>query len=270
MQSQFIARIARRALVALSIVVTSSVTADEFVENGEWAKVFTEYKAVGTMVVSDQRKESAATMVFDKKRAATRFSPASTFKIPHTLFALDAGVIGDEHEVIRWDGKKRAIEAWNKDQTLRTAMQHSVVWVYENFAQQIGEASELGYLKKTGYGNQDPTGKEPFWIEGNLGISALEQVEFLRKLEKNQLPFSESHQNLVKSIMVVESGDDWTLHAKSGWSGTIGWWVGWVEHPSGPVFFALNIDTPNRMKDIPKRELITRRILQSLGALPDN
>ena len=32
-----------------------------------------------------------------------------------------------------------------------------------------------------------------------------------------------------------------------------GWWVGWVETPTGAVIFALNIDLPGGMKDAPKR-----------------
>ena len=62
------------------------------------------------------------------------------------------------------------------------------------------------------------------------------------------------------------------LRAKTGWQARvepqIGWWVGWVETPTGAVIFALNIDLPGGMKDAPKREAIVRSILQSIGALP--
>ena len=68
--------------------------------------------------------------------------------------------------------------------------------------------------------------------------------------------------------MVNGAGPDWTLRAKTGWDGKIGWWVGWVEQPNGPVFFALNIDTPNRTADLAKRQTITRHVLRSMGALP--
>lgn len=44
--------------------------------------------------------------------------------------------------------------------------------------------------------------------------------------------------------------------------------MGGVEWPTGPVFFALNIDTPNRMADVAKRQDITRSILRSIKALP--
>lgn len=70
--------------------------------------------------------------------------------------------------------------------------------------------------------------------------------------------------------MIVEAGRNWILRAKTGWEGRMGWWVGWVEWPTGSVFFALNIDTPNRMDDLFKREAIVRAILRSIEALPPN
>ena len=52
--------------------------------------------------------------------------------------------------------------------------------------------------------------------------------------------------------MIVEAEKDWILRAKTGCRH--GWWVGWVEWSAGPVFFALNIDTPNRWEDLYKEE----------------
>ncbi len=235
----------------------------------DWAAIFTQTDAEGTIVVSDERSENKGVFVFEVDRAARRYSPASTFKIAHALFALDAGVIADEFQVIPWDGTKRSYDAWNRDQSLRSSMRHSVVWVYQHFAAEIGLERERQFMTSIQYGNCEASGPAPFWVEGNLRISAHEQISFLRRLYQNKLPFQERHQRLVKDLMIVEAGRDWILRAKTGWSGTVGWWVGWVEWSTGPVFFALNIDTPNRMDDLPKREGITREILLSINALPE-
>ena len=48
-------------------------------------------------------------LAYDVERAQKRFMPASTFKVPHALFALDAGAVRDEFQVIRWDGVKRTL-----------------------------------------------------------------------------------------------------------------------------------------------------------------
>jgi beta-lactamase class D len=237
-------------------------------ERPEWARHFADADARGTIVVVDERGPVATVAVHDAERAARRHSPASTFKIPHSLFALDAGILRDEFQVIPWDGVKRDNPAWDQDQTLRSAMRASTVWVYSRFAQQLGDGRETGYMQQIGYGNATARGDQPFWVEGDLAISAHEQIAFLRRLYRNGLPFRVEHQRLVKDVMINEAGRDWILRAKTGWTGKLGWWVGWVEWPDGPVFFALNIDTPKRQGDLAKRQDITRSILRAVQALP--
>ena len=254
---------------AFSVVLASAASAGTAPqERADWAHFFSDADASGTIVIVDARVKNEVMFVYDAARANRRYTPASTFKIPHSLFALDAGILRDEFQVIPWDGVKRWAEAWNEDQNLRSAMRNSTVWVYEQFAAKLGDKRETGYMRKIGYGNAVATGGKPFWVEGDLTISANEQIAFLRRLYKNELPFRIEHMRLVKDVMINEAGRDWILRAKTGWSGKVGWWVGWVEWPSGPVFFALNIDTPNRMSDIAKRQDITRRILRSIQALP--
>ena len=155
----------------------------------------------------------------------------------------NAGVVQDEFQVFRWDGTRRDIESWNVDQDLRSSMRNSTVWVYQQFARAIGERQERRYLQSIAYGNADPSGGiDRFWLDGNLRISAEEQVSFLRRLHRNALPFRAEHQRLVKDVMIVEAGRQWILRAKTGWQAQVqpqvGWWVGWVEWPQGSVFFA--------------------------------
>ncbi|WP_341645188.1 class D beta-lactamase [Thauera sp. SDU_THAU2] len=238
-------------------------------ERPDWGKFFSSMQAKGTIAITDERQADATIMSFDISRSEKRYSPASTFKIPHTLFALDAGVVRDEFQVFHWDGVERSFAGHNQDQDLRSAMRNSTVWVYELFAKEIGESRARHYLEQIDYGNADPSTKDgDYWIDGELAISAQEQVAFLRKLYRNELPFRVEHQRLVKDLMIVEAGRNWILRAKTGWEGSMGWWVGWVEWPTGPVFFALNIDTPNRMDDLYKREAVARSILRSIEALP--
>ena len=56
----------------------------------------------------------------------TRVSPQSTFKIPHALAALDAGVISNADSSFAYDGTPYPFEAWRRDHTLTTAMRFSV------------------------------------------------------------------------------------------------------------------------------------------------
>ncbi|MGJ8676779.1 MAG: class D beta-lactamase [Akkermansiaceae bacterium] len=259
-------------LIAISVwIFTPPLCAEEgegVIEREDWGRFYDDLDVTGTIVISDDREPEHPKFVYNAERAQLRFPPASTFKIPHTLFALDAEIIRDEFEIIAWDGKKRFHPPWNRDQNLHSSVRHSVVWVYEQFAEKLGQENERKYLAAINYGNQDPSGKKPFWIHGKLRISAYEQMVFLRKLYKNNLPFKKEHQRLVKDTMIVEAQLDRVLRAKTGWDGKVAWWIGWVETPEGAVFFAHNMDTPNGAQDLPEREAIPRSILRSLGVFP--
>lgn len=236
-------------------------------ERPEWSRFFSEAGAQGTLVVVDERQNLH--LRFNAERSEQRFIPASTFKIPHALFALEAGVVQDEFQVFRWDGVAREFPSWNRDQDLRSSFRSSTVWVYQHFARELGLERERQFLEQIHYGNADPSGGlELFWLTGALRISAVEQITFLQKLYRNQLPFRREHQRLVKDMILVEAGRDWILRGKTGWDGNQGWFVGWVERPNGAIFFALHMDLPGRLQDAPKREAITRAVLQTLGALP--
>jgi beta-lactamase class D len=258
-------------LLVVSLTINSVAIAKTLVnESNDWGKYFKKYQAQGTIVVLDKRDNQEKSLVFNEQRAQRRYSPASTYKIPHSLFALDAGLVKDEFQVFPWDGIERSYPPHNQDQNLRSAMRNSAVWVYDLFAKQLGDNVASNYLKKIAYGNADiSTETGSYWIDGKLAISAYEQITFLQRLYRNTLPFKVAHQLLIKDIMVVEAQPQWLLRAKTGWQGRYGWWVGWVEWPTGPVFFALNIDTPNRMKDLYKRQAIVKDILRSLDALPN-
>ena len=237
-------------------------------ERTDWSVFFDRLSAKGTIAVVDAREQRDVVWFYNQERANTRFSPASTFKIPHTLMALDAGLIDNEFQIFKWDGVHRSFSAHNQDQDLFSAMRNSAVWVYEQLAAELGKDKAAKYLKQLNYGNANPTFERGvYWIDGKLEISAYEQISFLQRLYKNELPFLLKHQQLVKKLIQVETEQDYTIFGKTGWDGQIGWWVGWIERANGPVFFALNIDTPNRQDDLVKRQQIVKDIMKSIGVI---
>ena len=120
-------KISRFAILLSLVAFLSTATVAQ--ERPEWRKAFEKFDAKGTIVVADWRTTDRPVMFFDQERAARRYSPASTFKIPHTLFALDAGAVRDEFQVFKWDGVPRSFSGHNADQTLRSAMRFSTLWV---------------------------------------------------------------------------------------------------------------------------------------------
>ncbi|WP_404872937.1 penicillin-binding transpeptidase domain-containing protein, partial [Klebsiella pneumoniae] len=79
--------------------------AKEWQENKSWNAHFTEHKSQGVVVLWNENKQQGFTN--NLKRANQAFLPASTFKIPNSLIALDLGVVKDEHQVFKWDGQTR-------------------------------------------------------------------------------------------------------------------------------------------------------------------
>jgi beta-lactamase class D len=262
------------ALVALMTWAAGATAADRI--RTDWARMFEDAGATGTLLVVDER--DGTRHVHDDARARQRFVPASTFKIPHLLFALDAGIATDAAQTFRWDGLPRRFAHWNRDQTLAEAMRGSTVWVFQGFANTLGERRERRYLRRLGYGNRSIAGGiDRFWLDGGLAISAVEQIEMLQRLHRDALPFDAAHQRLVKRLLLIErvesgGGPGFALHGKTGWTfdaeSQLGWFVGWVDTADGAVFFALNLDMPGGAADAPKREAIVRRALASIGALP--
>lgn len=205
-------------------------------------------------------------------RNATSFLPASTFKILNALIALETGVMQDDLQILTWDGIEREIEAWNRDHNLRTAFQNSAVWFYQVLARRIGHERMQNYVTQVNYGNGtigDAEAIDHFWLDGDLSITPEEQIQFLRRIYENDLPFSDRTLALVKDIMIFEQTPDYTLRAKTGWargSLDVGWFVGYLEQNENVYFFATNIDMPS-LDNAPDRIEVTRRCLQDLSLL---
>jgi len=208
----------------------------------ELKKIFEKFKINGTLIISSLKSEQ--NYVFNTQRADERFIVASTFKIPHTLIALNENIIENENDVIKWDGKMRQYKDWNKDQTLQSAMSVSCVWCYQKISKSISKDKYLDYLKKFNYGNKTVgLDKSSFWLGGgSLKISAYEQIDFLKKLYNNYLPIDKKYIDITKKILTVEKNDNYEIKAKTGWSGTIGWYVGYIETKANVYFFAMNGD----------------------------
>jgi beta-lactamase class D len=246
--------------------------AQTLVEQPQWGRHFTEAGVVGTMVL--QKDGSPDILVFDAKRAATPYLPASTFKILNSLIGLETGAVKGPDEVFPYDGKPRFLPEWNKDLTLKQAFAVSCVPVYQEIARRIGQDRMAWYVAAAGYGNADISGGiDVFWLSGGLRISALEQIAFLTRLKNRQLPFSAATTDAVLDIMIAEKTPEAILRAKTGWSARvspgIAWYVGMVTRGPDTWYFALNIDVPAPADSarVLSRQTVSKAILHEEGLL---
>jgi beta-lactamase class D len=211
-------------------------------------------------------------------RNETPFLPASTYKIPNSLIALETGVIQNDVDILTWDGIERGladapIDEWNQDLNMRLAFKYSAVWFYQVLARKIGHQRMQDFVTKISYGNQNIGDKEDidkFWLEGDLRITPRQQIDFLRRLQQNDLPFAQKNIDLVKDIAIAEQTSNYVLRAKTGIATSvtpqIGWYVGYLEQNNNVYFFATNIDVVND-QDIAARLEVTKLCLQDLGLL---
>jgi beta-lactamase class D len=235
--------------------------AQHFIDAGT-AGTFVGYKVDDYLVIAS-----------DKNRSGEAKLPASTFKIPNSLIALETGVVGDpDRDVFKWDGVARSIEAWNRDHTMRSAIAASAVPVYQEIARRIGAERMQKYLDLFEYGNRDIGGGiDQFWLTGNLRIDPVQQVDFVDRLRRGVLPVSKRSQDLVRDILPVTKVGDTLIRTKSGLLSaeagkpSLGWMVGWAEKGSAVTVFALNMDCvePRHIAD---RMKITQQCLADIGA----
>lgn len=219
---------------------------------------------------------------YNKKRCAKRVFACSTFKIPIALMAFDQGILKDENMQVKWDGIDKGLANWNQDQTPKTWLQYSTVWVSQWIVPQIGMQTMQRYLADFKYGNQDMSGGiTKAWLSSTLKISGDEQLDFLKRLWRGELAISPHAIKLTKQSIyaeVLENGD--TIYGKmgsgfldgcnnaDGWR--VGWFVGYLIRDKKDYVFVTNFSDKNQpSQNAPKfggqeAESITKQILPTI------
>jgi len=259
----------KKALSALLLLSAGHANAVHWQDSPAVAELFRDAQVRGTFVLYDPAAQRY--IGHDHARAGQRFVPASTFKIPNSLIGLSAGAVRDVDEVLPYGGTPQRVKQWEQDMGLRDAIRVSNVPVYQELARRIGLERMREQVDRLDYGNREIGAVvDRFWLVGPLKISAVEQVRFLCRLARGQLPFPEQAQAAVREIVRLEQGEGWTLYGKTGWAmdeqPAIGWWVGWVEKGAQPYCFALNMDM-HRTEDAGKRVALGKASLRALGVL---
>lgn len=213
----------------------------------------------GTVIVSSLN--TGKEYIYNSKRSNEQFLPASTFKVLNTLIALQENIVADEYDKIKWDGEDKGLKEWNKDQCIATALPESCVWFYQELARRIGNEKYISYLEQIGYGNEKTGGKvDTFWLEGDLRISAREQINFIKNLYNETYDFDARNYNILKETMIVDKTPDYVLRAKTGWAlrvePQIGWYIGYVETDDDVWFFTCNLDIIDNSYSKYRKEIV--------------
>lgn len=183
-----------------------------------------------------------------------RATPACSFNIALSLMGFDSEILKNEQNPT-WpyqEGYDDYLELWKAPHNPHFWMKHSCLWFSKLLASQLGLETIQSYLAAFSYGNEDMSGGvTKAWLTSSLKISPKEQVEFIQKMNQEQLPISSYAIQMTKAILYVEQlAEGWKLYGKTGLGSItdqdgnkveVGWFVGWVEKDSIFFPFAYNI-----------------------------
>jgi beta-lactamase class D len=230
-----------------------------------------------------QRLPDGPPLAGGRQSCSVPTSPASTFKIPHALIALDTGVVTDVDATRPWDGRTYWIESWHRDHSLRTAIYESVVWFFKGTAREIGRARMREYLVALDYGNAKVEGPiDEFWLDdGSLEVTPEQSLRFMTRLYTDALPRGSAHVATLRELLVrpvaslagrMPEGTplprvhpQMVLSAKTGTAGmsegNVTWLVGHVQCPDHAYTFVSRVIGPG------EPQVISPAVSHGLAAL---
>ncbi len=155
-----------------------------------------------------------------------RVMPASTFKLAISLMGYDSGFLADEHAPALpfQEGYPDWIESWKATTDPTGWMKNSVVWYSQQVTQALGKERLQRYMADFSYGNEDVSGDPGkdngltrSWLSSSLEISPREQVAFLEKIVKRELPISAHAYDMTSRITSLGTlPNGWDVHGKQG------------------------------------------------------
>lgn len=193
--------------------------------------------------------------------------PCSTFKIPSSLVGLETHAVA-VNEVVPYDGSPQHFDSWERDQTMATALRYSVVWYYQEVARRVGDEQMRDFLHRVGYGNEDiSAGIDTFWLDSSLQITPRQQLDFISRFYRFELPVAKGTVAEVQDMLVLDETDTELFAGKTGTcvDPRVGWFVGYAQSGDQELVFVTLIRGKNA-RGATAREL-TRRTLTKLDLL---
>jgi beta-lactamase class D len=233
-------------LVSLTMTSQTKNSQDKEILVSEFNKILDSLKVKGAVLIYDIENKTYYSNNFSW--AKTGIIPASTFKIPNSIIALETGVIKNDSVIFKWNGEKRWNKKWEQDLTFKEAFQVSCVPCYQEVARKIGVKRMKDYLQKLNYRKMvfDSSTIDNFWLDGASKITQIQQIDFLKRFYFSELPISKRTESIVKNIILIEKTNAYTLSGKTGLSVKNdlynGWFVGYFETKNKVYFFATNLE----------------------------
>jgi beta-lactamase class D/beta-lactamase regulating signal transducer with metallopeptidase domain len=232
---------------------------------------------------------SGATLAHDG-HCDERVTPASTFNLVVALMGYDSGFLRDAHtpRLPFKQGYADYNASWRQATDPVAWFKYSVLWYAQQVMAALGMERAQRYVDSFNYGNRDLSGDAGkdnglswSWAGSSLKISPVEQVAFLRKVVRRELPLSAAAYDMTSSIMApVTLANGWTVQGKTGTASPvladgsddatrhIGWYVGWASKGGRTVVFA-HLALDRKQQDAPGGSRARAAVLRDLPARLD-
>ncbi len=217
---------------------------------------------------------------FNAKRCKQQFAPMSTFKIPLVLMAFDSKYFKNIDQKIPWDGKIRSRKAVNQDQTPKTFIDYSVIWISKLIVSFLKPKRIQNYVNDFNYGNKKVSSdSDSFWLtDGSIKISANEQIQFLSRFWQEEISIDKNAIKFAKEALFDRKIGKTNFYGKTGtgcidpWcedrpGRQLGWYVGIAEKNNEVYAFALNfsdLKATSGYGGLKAREIVHRYFIRQL------
>ena len=204
----------------------------------------------GSILIYDEKKD---TWLFNIENDVKRNTPiGSLFNIPSALIALDLGVISTSPgEIMYWDGVKRYYFGtpkynWSCNTNLDEALLYKNDWYFQNVSDLVRHRNYDFFLKEMDVSNLKFDHKEKYyWHFGNLLSNPEQQINFFRKLYKQEFLFDKKHQKYLFDSMLTIDNPNYTIHGYETFNvykgERIDWWVGILKTKENTYYFSIRI-----------------------------
>jgi len=234
----------------------------------------------------------AATRQVVKEEGAcdTRITPASTFKIAISLMGFDAGFLKSERAslLLYRKGDPDWSDSWLAPTDPQKWIRDSVVWYSQRVTAALGARRFQRYATAFQFGNADVSGDPEkhdglkwAWIDSSLQVSPREELAFLERVVRRELPVKPIACEMTDRITAIpgEHGG-WDVHGKTGTGFPLlaggrsdhahayGWFVGWATRGARTFVFVRQTQDTS-LQDGPAGLRVRGAFLPALPALLD-
>ncbi len=228
----------------------------------------------GTFVLYELQNDNYK--IYNPSCANQSFPVHSTSKIFWSIIGLEEGLVKSESDIVEWDSTKYPPkqlwpEDFKQDQTIITALNHSVNWYYIELLKLMSPEMIEKYLNNLNYQQSYDVEKVHYFeLTYTIKKNAVEQVEFLRRIYLNDFNLSPKTIGIIREGMLYKQSPSCKIYTRTGLGPLsndkgIGWLIGWIEKENKTYIFAFNIKGNDEVEARKLRNEYPFRILKALN-----